>query len=179
MRHVTDDAPRDRAPVFTRDGQWLAFYSNRDGAWAIWGIRTDGSNLHKIAGHEGGIAYPVASPIDDRVVFSSTFSASGVYSAPFSGSSQPALLEGTKTAAGYFFATSWSRDGSRLSGPLVSDGGRAFGFGIYDLQAHTVTAIASDETFGGRFLPDGRRVVYFTSGKHPALVVVDSVSHQQ
>src|SRR4029453_1929596 len=45
MRHVTDDSPRDRAPVFTRDGQALLFYSNREGAWAIWSIRTDGSNL--------------------------------------------------------------------------------------------------------------------------------------
>jgi Tol biopolymer transport system component len=179
MRHVTDDAARDRAPVFTRDGQSLAFYSNRDGAWAIWGIRIDGSNLRKIAAHEGGIAYPVASPIDDRVVYSSTFSASGVYSSPFSGSGQATLLEGTKTAAGYFFATSWSRDGLRLCGPLVSDSGRASGVGIYDLRSHTVTAIASDETFGGRFLPDGRRVVYFTSSKHPTLVVVDSVSHKQ
>jgi len=178
MRHVTDDAARDRAPVFTRDGQWLAFYSNRDGAWGIWGIRIDGSNLRKIAAHEGGLAYPVASPTDDRVVFSSTFSASGVYSASFSGG-QPALLEGTKTTAGYFFATSWSRDGSRLCGPVVSDSGRAFGFGIYDLGSHAVTSIASDETFGGRFLPDGHRVVYFTSGKHPDLVVVDSVSHKR
>ena len=182
MRHVTDDAARDRAPVFSRDGQRLAFYSNRDGSWAIWSIHIDGSSLRKIAEHAGGVAYPVASPVDDRVVFSSTFSSSassgGVYWASFSGG-QPKLLEGTKTANGYFLATSWSPDGLRLCGPLVSDAGRAFGVGVYDLQSHAVTEIATDETFGARFLPDGQRVVYFTIGKHPDLVVVDSVSHKR
>ena len=43
---------------------------------AIWSIHIDGSSLRKIAKHAGGVAYPVASPVDDRVVFSSTFSSS-------------------------------------------------------------------------------------------------------
>ena len=34
IRRVTDDAPRDRAPVFTPDGRSLLFYSTRDGNWA-------------------------------------------------------------------------------------------------------------------------------------------------
>jgi eukaryotic-like serine/threonine-protein kinase len=179
MRHVTDDAPRDRAPVFTRDGQALAFYSNRDGAWAIWSIRTDGGNLRKIAGVEGGVAYPVASPIDDRIVFSSTFTGQGVFSAHFSGGHEPELLAGTKWRAGYFMATSWSPDGSLLCGPVVSDSGRASGVGVYDLQTHTLTTIASDETFGARWLPDGRRVIYLTGTTHPELVVVDSVTRKR
>jgi eukaryotic-like serine/threonine-protein kinase len=179
MRHVTDDAARDRAPVFTRDGQTLAFYSNRDGAWAIWSIRTDGSNLRKIAGVEGGVAYPVASPIDDRVVFSSTFTGQGVYWAHASVGGAPQLLPGTKWNAGYFFVTSWSADGSRLCGPVVSDSGRSSGVGVFDLKTQTLTTIASDETFGVRWLPDGQRVVYFTGTSHPELVIVDSVTHKR
>ena len=180
IRHVTDDAFRDRAPVFTRDGQWLVFYSNRDGSWSIWAIRTDGSNLRKIASHEGGLAYPLASPVDDRVVASGTFSGAGVFLARFSGGGQVELLSGTKEPSGYFFATSWTRDGSRLCGGLVSDNGRASGIAVHDLRSHTTTSIATDETDGVRWLPDDRRVVYFanTAG-HSQLIVVDSITRQR
>jgi len=176
MRHVTDDAPRDRGPVFTRDGQALVFYSNRDGSWAIWTIRTDGSNLRKIAGAEGGVAYPITSPIDDRVIFSSPFTGQGVFWANPAEGRGPELLPGTKWSAGYFLPVSWSPDGSRLCGPVVSGSGRAAGVGVYDLQTHTMTTIASDEAFGARWLPDGRRIIYFAGTSHPELAVVDSVT---
>jgi Tol biopolymer transport system component len=66
-----------------------------------------------------------------------------------------------------------------LCGPVVSDGGRAVGVGIYDFQSHAITTIAPDETFGARWLPDGRRVMYFTGTTHPELVVVDSVTRKR
>ena len=179
IRHVTDDAARDRAPVFTHDGQALVFYSNRDGAWGVWAIRPDGSNLRKLGSIPGGGAYPVASPIDDRVVFSGTFSAGGVFSVTVAGGSEPALLPGTKSDTGYFFATSWSKDGARLCGPLVSASGRSYAVAVYDLQSRVATTIATEEAFGVRWLPDRRRVVYFTPGQHPELVVVDSVTRQR
>lgn len=176
---MTDDAARDRAPVFTHDGQALVFYSNRDGAWGVWAIRPDGSNLRKLGSIPGGGAYPVASPIDDRVVFSGTFSAGGVFSVTVAGGSEPALLPGTKSDTGYFFATSWSKDGARLCGPLVSASGRSYAVAVYDLQSRVATTIATEEAFGVRWLPDRRRVVYFTPGQHPELVVVDSVTRQR
>jgi Tol biopolymer transport system component len=178
-RRVTDDPGRDRAPVFTRDGQSLVFYSNRDGTWGIWGIRTDGSNLRKIATIKSGSIYPVTSPLDETIVFSAGATGDGNYSVPFSGSRPPVILSGTKSATGYFLATSWSRDGARLCGPLVSESGRSTGVGVYDLRAHTTTPIAPDETFGARWLPDGRHVMYFTSNSRPELVVVDSVTRQR
>jgi Tol biopolymer transport system component len=179
IRHVTDDTPRDRAPVFAHDGQTIVFYSNRDGAWGVWAVRADGSNLRKLGSIPGGGAYPVASPIDDRVVFSGTFSAGGVFSVLLSGGAEPALLPGTKSGTGYFFATSWSKDGARLCGPLVSASGRSYAIGVYDLQSQVTTTIATEEAFGVRWLPDGRRVVYFTAGQHPDLVIVDSVTRQR
>jgi serine/threonine protein kinase/Tol biopolymer transport system component len=178
IRHVTDDSPRDRGPVFTHDGQALVFYSNRDGSWGIWTVRPDGSNLRKLGSIPGGGAYPVASPKDDTIVFSGTFSTGGVFSVTLAGGGEPALLPSTKSSTGYFFVTSWSKDGARLCGPLVSESGRAYGIGVYDLQSREITTIANDEAFGVRWLPDGRRVVYFKVGQ-PELVIVDSVTHQR
>ncbi len=179
MRRLTDDPSRDRGPVFTRDGQSIVFYSNRDGGWAIWSIRTDGSNLRKIAGVQPGSVYPVMSSLDDTIVFSSTQSKGGIHTVPFSASRQPTILPGTAIASGYLLATSWSRDGARLCGPLVSESGRSSGVAVYDLQAHTTTTIASDEAFGARWLPDNRRVMYFSGGSHRELVIVDTVTRQR
>jgi Tol biopolymer transport system component len=179
IRRVTDDLERDRAPVFTRDGQSLVFYSNRDGGWGIWGVRTDGSNLRKISTVQSGLLYPVTSPLDDTVVLSAYAPGIGLFSVPFAGNRPPDFLAGTKSADGHFYATSWSRDGGRLCGPLVSLSGRASGVATYDFQTHVVTPIASDEAFGARWLPDGRRVLYFTGADHPELVVVDSVTRQR
>jgi Tol biopolymer transport system component len=177
IRRLTDDPARDRSPAFTRDGQSVVFYSNRDGVWAIWSIRIDGSNLRKIAGLEGGAVYPLASPVEDTVIFSASEKDLGVFSVPFSGG-KTSSLSGTKTSEGSFFPTAWSRDGGRLCGPLVSASGRTSGIGVYDLKTHTTTAVASDDAGGVRWLPDSRHIIYFsnTTGQ---LVVVDSVTRQR
>ena len=49
MRRVIDDAPRDRAPVFTPDGKSLVFYSNRSGTWQAWMVGLDGSGLRQLS----------------------------------------------------------------------------------------------------------------------------------
>jgi len=69
MRRVTDDVPRDRAPVFTPDGRSLVFYSTRNGAWALWTIGVDGGNPRKIVGGAAGTIYPLISPKGDTIVF--------------------------------------------------------------------------------------------------------------
>ena len=61
MRRVTDDAARDRAPVFTGDGRSLVFYSSREGNWAAWIIGVDGGGLRKITGPDSGVMYPQIS----------------------------------------------------------------------------------------------------------------------
>jgi Tol biopolymer transport system component len=179
IRRVTDDAARDRGPAFTRDGQSLVFYSNRGGNWDIWSIRIDGSNLRKVGGLESGSTYPIVSPIDETVIFSSIRVGIGIASVPLSGSRPPTILPGTESSVGFFFATSWSPDGARVCGPLISASGRAAAVGVYDLKAQRSTAIATGEAFGVRWLPDSRRVIYFTTGNRPELVVVDSLTHQR
>jgi tricorn protease len=69
MRRVTDDAARDRAPVFTADGRSLVFYSSREGNWGAWTIGVDGGGLRKITGPDSGVMYPQISPSGNRIVF--------------------------------------------------------------------------------------------------------------
>ena len=178
MRRVTDDPSRDRGGVFTRDGRSLVFYSNRDGHWAIWSIRTDGSNLRKLVGRSGHeLVDPTLSPTGDRLVlYDLNADVPGTYVASISGGGDaPTLLPGTMIDNAALQASSWSHDGQRLVGPLMSGTGRSSGVGVYDLPTHTLRKLTDDPTGGVAWLADDRRAVYF-SDADARLVVIDTVT---
>jgi serine/threonine protein kinase/Tol biopolymer transport system component len=179
MRRVTDDAPRDRAPVFSPDGRSLLFYSTRDGNWAVWTIGLDGSNLRKIAGEAAGAVYVHVSPKADAIAFVST-SGRVVYTAPLPpvAGVSPAELPGTRLGAKYFNPTGWSPDGRRLAGILISESGRPAGIATYDFQAKTTTEFNADEAYAVKWLADGRRVVYFAKNGSE-LVVLDIMTRKR
>jgi Tol biopolymer transport system component len=178
IRRVTDDPPRDRAPVFTPDGRSLVFYSNRDGQWAAWIIGVDGGGLRKITDPPGGAVYVFVSPKGDQVVFAAG-SGRAMFSAPVASAPAPATeLAGTATRGKFFNPTGWSPDGAQLAGRLMSDSGRTSGVAVYDLGAHTTTMISADETIAAKWLSDSRRVVYFTKNGRE-LVAVDTVTRKR
>ena len=177
MRRITDDPPRDRAPVFTPDGRSLVFYSNRDGYWGVWTVGIDGGGLRKITGPEASVMYPQVSPKGDALIFAQVSAALGLFSVPLNGGS-PSPLPRSIIDGKSFMQSAWSPNGSRLAGVLRSDNGRPSGLGVYDLAAGAMTIVGDDETSGVRWLSDSRRLVYFaTSGRE--LVVLDTVSRQR
>src|SRR5206468_3643224 len=168
---------RARAPVFTPDGRSLVFSSNRDGQWAAWIIGIDGGGLRKITDPPGGAVYVFVSPKGDQVVFAAG-SGRAMFSAPVASAPAPAPateLPGTAIDGKFFNPTGWSPDGARLAGRLMSDSGRTSGVAVYDLRAHTTTAISADETIAAKWLSDSHRVVYFTKNGRE-LVVVDTMT---
>ena len=178
LRRVTDDPGRDRGPVFTPDGRSLVFYSNRDGTWAGWIVAVDGGGLRKIAAPAQGVVYVQVSPQGDTIVFTAD-SGRAVFTAPLgSEPGQATALPNTVTNGQYFTPTEWSRDGARLAGTLVSEGGRPSGVGVYDLASHTTTAISDDQTYAAKWLADNRRIAYFTANGL-TLVVIDSVTRKR
>src|SRR5690242_11022074 len=50
---VTQDNHRNVGPVWSPDGQKLAFMSNRDGNWEIYLVNADGSNLQNLTQDDG------------------------------------------------------------------------------------------------------------------------------
>jgi Tol biopolymer transport system component len=176
MRRVTDDAARDRGPVFTPDGRSLLFYSTRDGNWAAWSVGVDGGNLRRVAGEAPGVVYVTVSPKGDRLAFVSN-SGRSAYTAPIGGG--PAVeLTGTQVDGEHFTPMSWSPDGTRLAGTIASKSGRTAGVGVYDLSTRVTTAVSADDPFAVKWLSDGRRVVYFAK-TGTELVVLDTVTRRR
>ena len=175
MRRVTDDPARDRAPVFTPDGRSLMFYSNRDGKWGPWIIGLDGGGLRKLAEPPAGAVYVLVSPKGDAIVFIGD-SGRDVYTAALG--TTPATvteLPGTAVDGKFFSPTDWSPDGAQLAGNFTVASGRPAGVGVYDLGKKAATILSADESYAGSWLPDNRRIVYFTNSGHD-LVVLDTVT---
>ena len=176
IRRITDDAPRDRGPVFTPDGRSVVFYANREGQWGVWTVGVDGGGLRKIGLPATGAVYPFVSPKGDTIVFGgddgrSAFTFPASPAAPV----QPTPLPGASVDGKYFTATAWSSDARRLTGYMVSDSGRPSGIGVYDVAAARTSIVSIDKAYAVKWLSDDRRVIYFT-GNGRELVVVDTAS---
>jgi Tol biopolymer transport system component len=178
MRRVTDDPPRDRAPVFTPDGRSLVYYSNRDGNWKPWIVGVDGGGLRKLADPPSGCVYVYVSPKGDTIAFAAD-TAHDVFTAPLSSTLSTATeLPGTVVDGKFFNPTDWSRDGARLAGVLFSSSGTTSDVAVYDMRAHMVTVVSDDLTSVAKWLADSRRLVYFVnSGWQP--VVLDTVTRKR
>jgi Tol biopolymer transport system component len=69
-RELTHDAPNDRNPKWSPDGQRVAFFSNRSGKNQIWSIRPDGSELRQLTFALGSVSsYNVWSPDGSRMAY--------------------------------------------------------------------------------------------------------------
>jgi dipeptidyl aminopeptidase/acylaminoacyl peptidase len=172
-RRVIDDAPRDRAPVFTADGKSLVFYSNRSGQWQPWTVGLDGSGLRPLGTAPDGSVYPVLSPQGDRIVFQASSVRRAYQMALPSG--EASLLPGVENGNDVLLPMSWSRDGARLTGSLTSPSGAPAGVGVYDFATKATTKVSTDSTYGVVWLADSRRVMYFTNGGWQ-LDVLDTVT---
>jgi Tol biopolymer transport system component len=176
MHRLTDDAARDRAPVFTSDGASIVFYSTRDGDWAAWTMRTDGSGLRKLSSFPASVIYPIVSPVDDRIVACENEGDLGCYVARLNGDRTAERLPNMRQNGGTLLTTGWSPDGRRLAGTIGAESGQYIGVAVYDLATHAMTVVSNDTNPPAvRWLPDSRHVVYFANSGSQ-LVLVDTVT---
>jgi Tol biopolymer transport system component len=114
LRQLTDDAYRDRHPVFSPDGRHLAFHSDRSGRYEIWTIATDGSNLTQLTKTTGDtIIEPLWSP-DGRHIAMNTGKASTVVTLDEKGVVARTQTIPEPAAKSFAYPVSWSADGQRL-----------------------------------------------------------------
>jgi Tol biopolymer transport system component len=162
-RRLTDDPFRDRGPTWSPDGQRIAFYSDRSGAYEHWTIRPDGSGLAQLTKRrEGSSNFPVWSPDGRRIASAvipqgwSLFDVSGG-AGEAAVSPQPDIGDGHK-----FWPMSWTADGSRLAGLLVRANGLTDGVAQFELATGRYARIV-ERTPATWLIPvwlrDGRRLL--------------------
>ncbi len=161
LRQLTNDAARDRRPLWSADGTRLLFYSDRSGRYQVWTIAADGSALMQVTDHPELMIQPVWSPDGTRAIASITMSDNKLLMFDPRLPASQQQMEELPPFAGGFSATSWSADGTRVAGyrNSVSGGG---------VVIYTVASRAYEElTQSGlspAWLPDGRRLLY--TGKY-------------
>jgi len=170
LRQLTEGPHRDRQGVFSPDGEWIVFQTDR---WPskLGVIRPDGSALHALSGDDKASAfYPTWSPDGRSLV-------SGGMTGPF----RVAVADGKATGPAELFAPlaeeklafwpwSVSPDGRTVAGSLMSSANVPAGSAIYSFPDRSYRKIGTDRAIHLLFLPDGKRVLALSPR---ALAVVD------
>jgi Tol biopolymer transport system component len=161
VRQLTDDEYLDRTPRWSPDGKRVGFHSTRSGAYQIWTIAPDGSELRQMTRmvNAGTVYWPTWSPDGARVAFNIERRLPVIMqlSQPWderSLESLPPLESGSM-----FFVFSWSPDGRRIAGHRVV-GTVHDGISVYSLESHQYKHF-TDFGFQPRWLSDSRRLIFW------------------
>ena len=177
LSRVTDDLDRDRLPRFSPDGSALTFYSNNGGSYQGWSVKRDGGDRHPVTALPpvNEVNYTMISPDGKQLL---TVLTSGDWligpSSTLLTMQSATLTKTTSTGGGVFQPTKWSRDGRLLTGSILLPSGAYAGVALYDLASGKATQINNDGAGDVAWMPDNKRVVYFTlAGK---LMIQDVVT---
>jgi eukaryotic-like serine/threonine-protein kinase len=175
LRRITDDAFRDRSPVWSPDGTEIAFFSNRSGIYQVWIIKPDGSGLRQVTSSPVDLLTPLYAPAGDRLVVSD-FAGHAMFVDPSrAAADQHPVNLNTTLPGGLLEPVAWSPDGRRLAGAIAVPNGRPVGVGVYDIAANRATRISDDRgVFGMTWLADSRRLLFVDGKGRLWLMDVDS-----
>jgi eukaryotic-like serine/threonine-protein kinase len=164
LKQLTDDAFKDRVPVWSPDGQRLLFYSNRGGGYEAWIVNAEGGEPERVlpAGRDP-VTVPVWSPDGRKVACTYGGRAALIDLAPPLDSRR---AEPLPAAAGEtFYPLSWSVDGQAIAGNMARlDGSILEGIGLHLLGSRTYLRWTS-RGFNPTWLHDGNRLLYIEAGK--------------
>jgi len=156
---LTDDAFRNRGPVWSSDGRSILFYSDRSGSYQMWTIRPDSTGLTLVP--TPGIATGTpAWARDGRMAFYQSPGASGGrWYVLRPGESGGGLeLQPPIDATSIFWPLAWSPDNTRLAGVVWGPSGG--GLGVYTLASRQYATRPGDASWlAMAWLSDGRRLI--------------------
>jgi Tol biopolymer transport system component len=135
---LTDDAFRDRGPSWSPDGTRIAFYSDRSGGYDLWAIRPDGSGLTALTAGSAQAGWPAWSPDGKAIAFG--FDRWYLVNPNAGGGALPPE-EPAISPTERFLPTSWSPDGTRIAGQVLTASGSEFLTIVYSLATKTFARV--------------------------------------
>ena len=154
---LTQNASRDRYPVWSPDGQRIAFSSDRDGNDEIYVMSADGSNPIRLTQNASRDRYPVWSPDGQRIAFSSDRDGNNeIYVMSADGSNPTRLTQDL----GFDVDSVWSPDGQRIA--FVSNRDENYEIYVMSADGSNPTRLTQDPGFDGLpvWSPDGQRIAF-------------------
>lgn len=166
IRLLTNTAYKERLPVWSPDGQKIAFLSNESGkVFEGWIMNPDGSSLRKITTDTTPSAIiPVWSPDGKSLLFSVTKTFPLIFDPDKNSDQQtPTPLPAEKGKIS-FMATSWSTDGRKLAGWTTDTDSAKQHITIYDFTSQQYRDLTNIGGFAV-WLADNRRLVFCSEDK--------------
>jgi serine/threonine protein kinase/Tol biopolymer transport system component len=154
LEQITEGPAMRGFPSLSKNGSWVAFFSNQAGQTNIWRRDLMTGNESMIAGSSLLQRYPVVSPSGAKIAFGliEKDGTRTVYVAS-------AGAEPEKVCEGCTRPTDWSSD----ERALLTYGGAPFQVDLLDLATHRQTPLLKHPTYGllyGHFSPDSRWISF-------------------
>jgi len=133
-RRLTDDAFRDRIPVWSPDGRTLTFMSTRSGTWELWTIGADGAGLRQMTELKTNVGWAVWAPDGKRLAvtsFSDTHGGMWLIDPSRGSASEAATFVAADTRIG---ADTWSSDGELVAGAMIDAAGDPRAISVWDTK---------------------------------------------
>nr|MBA3353806.1 PD40 domain-containing protein [Blastocatellia bacterium] len=156
----------DIAPVFSPDGQWIAFQNKIESNTEIYRIRPDGKDLTNLSQNAGRDVYPMFSPDGEQIAFASNrddnYGGYNLFVMDANGGSQRVIYS---DKLGMSVQPAWSPDGREVVFANDKEDGATGNFEIFKVGLDGLQ-VATRLTFRRRadghasFSPDGKQIVF-------------------
>ena len=156
VRHLTDDAARDRSPSFLPEGRRIAFQSDRGGSWDIWTILPDGSGLTQVTRSSTSALAPYPSP-DGRRIAASDGADAFVFELDDKGGLAKERKLPRLTGTDVPYAAGWTPDSKKLLVSVSRNDGTVASLALFSLDSgrwETVPALPGMTIYASVMPPD-------------------------